>query len=187
MKLNKNLPILFLAVLSTTTAFAASSSSPLNDTKHRAVVAEEPSTESGVDWKGRPDPNQFDFGIVAGLGLVDGSAGFVLAPSISTKILKHGFIEGELNDSVSIEGQGGPVFLTGTTAFMFSAHLRWDFQRNQDWTLFGLGGVGGAAYSGHFEMYPRFGVGAFWNFGQNFGFRFEISHEQIAVGMNFPF
>jgi hypothetical protein len=50
-----------------------------------------------------------------------------------------------------------------------------------------LGGdITGDSLGNRFELYPRFGVGAFWKIGQNFNFRAELSHEFIGLGLVFP-
>jgi hypothetical protein len=37
-----------------------------------------------------------------------------------------------------------------------------------------------------FEFFPRFGIGALWNVHSLFALRGEVSHELVAVGVNFP-
>lgn len=141
------------------------------------------------DFKGPDEPSELSLGALAGLGIIDNRAGFALLGTVSKKIVHHGFIA-DITNSVSIEAEVGPLFVTGATAFAFSAHLRWDFEKDEDWTFYGLGGIGGdisgAALGDRFELFPRFGAGAMWKIGQNFNLRGEISHEFMGVGIVFP-
>ena len=89
------------------------------------------------------------------MGILDNHAGFALFPTVSKKIVHHGFIP-DITNYVSIEIQGGPLFVSGGTAFIYSAHLRWDFDQDSQWALYGLGGLGGditgAALGDDFEL-----------------------------------
>jgi|GEM_PF-875600 len=146
--------------------------------------------QSSDDFKGRLDPEEFDGGALAGMGIVDGNAGFALVGHIAHKIIRNGFIP-DLADSVSIEAQFGPIFGLGQTTLHYGAHLRWDFQQNQTWSFYALGGVGGNysnyATGGRTEFFPRLGLGAYLKIFQNFDARVEISHELVALGATFPF
>src|SRR5207244_3632515 len=78
-----------------------------------------PPTYSNVveeDWKGTPETNRFEVGVLSGLGVVDSSAGFALLPTAAAKILDHGFI-GDINNTAFIETEMGPLFLSGRTPF----------------------------------------------------------------------
>ena len=142
------------------------------------------------DWKGTPDLGDMSFGGVTGLGIIDGTAGYSLIGSLSGKIISNGFIP-SLTDSVSLEGMFGPFFMSNMTAWLYSAHLRWDFEKDSTWTFFAIGGVGGNFKSvnsnAQFEMTPRFGVGAFWKLSSQVRLRGDIAHDLIAVGVNVPF
>jgi hypothetical protein len=142
------------------------------------------------DWKGTPEPSEMSFGALTGLGIVDGEAAYALIGTASKKIVHHGFIP-DINDSVSIEGQFGPMFFSGATAWSYSAHLRWDFRKDAMWTLFAMGGVSGNIISKNsvtdFEIMPRFGVGAFWKMTDQVLLRGEVAHNLIGVGVNLPF
>src|SRR6476620_9165319 len=74
---------------------------------------------SAEDWKGTPDESSFSFGGLAGLGIIDTSAGFALLGTASQKIVRHGFIP-DIANSVSVEVAAGPVFMSGSTPFNFS-------------------------------------------------------------------
>jgi hypothetical protein len=141
------------------------------------------------DWKGAPDPSGASFGGLAGLGVVDSSGGFAVLGTASTKIAKDGWLA-DVNESVSAEGAAGAVFFSGSSVFAYSLHLRWDFKKDETWTFYALGGVGGniqgSDLGSHFELFPRFGVGTFYDAGLPFLIRGELSHELIAVGVNFP-
>jgi hypothetical protein len=143
-----------------------------------------------ADWKGPSDGSEGSFGGLAGLGIVDNSNGFSLIGTASKKVIKSGFIP-DITNPVSFEGQFGPVFLSGATAWFYSAHLRWDFEKDSIWTFYALGGLGGNILSVNsstrFELFPRFGIGAFWKVSPLVFVRGEISHELIALGINIPF
>ncbi len=142
------------------------------------------------DWKGKTESSEMSAGVLTGLGIIDGSSGYALLGTFSRKIVPHGFVP-DINNLVSIEGAIGPVFLSGVTATAYSAHLRWDFIKDSTWTFYGLGGVGGNMMSvnsvSRFEMTPRFGMGAFFRLSDLIRGRAEISHDLVAVGVNFPF
>ena len=142
------------------------------------------------DFKGKSSPNEFDVGGMTGLGVVDSSAGLAIVGTISHKIIDRGFIP-DINDAVAIEAQLGTVLFLGAGVFTYSAHLRWDFTQNADWTFYALGGLGGNITSvtlgSHFELFPRIGAGAFWKIAENFSLRAEVSHELIGVGAVIPF
>jgi hypothetical protein len=143
------------------------------------------------DWKGKPDPSQFSAGAITGMGIIDGSVGYALLGTVSKKILPQGFIS-DITNSVSIEGALGPVFLSNVTAAAYSVHLRWDFVKDINWTFYGLGGVGGSIMDdklggNRFELTPRFGVGTFFSITEVIRGRAEVSHDLIAVGVNFTF
>lgn len=176
--------LLVIALIATGTAQAASTAAP---TTAPTPVA----TDSSEDWKGQPDTSEVNLGAIAGLGIVDFNAGFTLLGTASKKIVHHGFID-EINDSVSIETELGPVFVSGTTIFSYSLHLRWDFQMNDKWTFYALGGLGGyiagsGFNSNNFVLFPRFGVGGFYRVNDLILIRGEISHEVIAAGVAIPF
>ncbi len=145
---------------------------------------------SAEDWKGSPDQSQLDFGGLAGLGIVTGVAGFVLAGTVSKKIMDHGFIP-DINNSVSVELQAGPIFVTGNTPIFYSGLMRWDFKKNADLGFYAIGGVGGftsgVGFASAATIFPRFGAGMIWDvFKGPVLVRFEISHEMTALGVVVP-
>ena len=138
------------------------------------------------DWKGKPEDSVLSLGALTGVGLVDQGSGLALFGTVSKKIVNHGFIP-EITDSVSVECALGPVFLSVGSAMIYSVHLRWDFEKDQNWTLYALGGLGGNVLSGRSELYPRFGIGAFYKMSGPLNGRVELSHEAILLGLNVPF
>jgi hypothetical protein len=147
-------------------------------------------TSSGEDWKGQSDNAEVHLGGLAGLGIfADFNAGFVLLGTASKKIIHHGFVP-DVTDSVSIETEMGPIFTQGTTAFSYSLHARWDFEMNQQWTFFAIGGaagyITGSSLNNSFALFPRFGVGSFFRVNDLILIRGEISHELIAAGVTIP-
>ncbi len=141
-------------------------------------------------WKGSLSPGGFDFGALAGVGIIDSTAGFAFVGTAAVKLMERGFAA-DLSNTPLIEVQAGPLFVSGGTSFMMNAHLRWDFNKDEQWTFYGLGGVGTQVTSrslgDRFIVYPRFGVGTLWSIQPAIRLRAEISHELIALGVNLPF
>ncbi|MFL5813675.1 MAG: hypothetical protein ACJ763_08865 [Bdellovibrionia bacterium] len=145
---------------------------------------------SSEDWKGKPEASEWAFSALTGLGIVNATPGFAIMGAAARKILDQGFVP-DINNSVWIETELGPVFAKGSAAFQFSGHLRWDFVRNEDWTFYALGGFGGSVtgqkLGDKFEFYPRFGAGALWKIFADFNVRGEVSHELVVLGAQFEF
>jgi hypothetical protein len=188
----KWLPLLALTVFAALPANAAGTSAPVAKpdtyTSHESTK-----TTAGVgeDWKGQPSTSQGSFSGLLGLSVLDDyRPAFALIGAASKKIIDRGFVP-DVNDSVSIEVEMGPAFALGGVAFVYSAHLRWDFIYNSDWTFYALGGLGGSVqgdtFGNHFILLPRIGAGAIWSITEAIGIRAELSHELIVVGATFPF
>ncbi len=141
------------------------------------------------DWKGKADTHDFSAGFLTGLGIVDSKAGVSVLGTVSRKIVEPGFAP-DINNGVSIELEAGPLFTSGSSTFFYSAHLRWDFRKSEDFVLYALGGLAGftssSALGNPFEFFPRFGVGTLWKVHDLFSIRAEASHELVAAGLNFP-
>lgn len=142
------------------------------------------------DFKGEPPATEVTFGALGGLGIINSRAGFSLLGTAAKKIVNKGFAP-DINNQVFIEVQAGPMFLSGGPAFVYSAHLRWDFPKDEQWTLYALGGLGGYAtgadLGSQWLLFPRFGVGAMMYLNDNLSLRAEVSHELIATGVSFAF
>lgn len=142
-------------------------------------------------WKGPADNAEVHFGALTGLGIIDFNPGFVLLGTASKKIVKNGFVPDDITNSVSIETALGPLFVASTAVFSYSLHLRWDFEKNQNWTFYALGGAGGyiagdSFGSNNFMLFPRFGIGTFFRVNDLLLIRGEVSHELIAAGVAIP-
>ena len=138
------------------------------------------------DWKGESEASVLSVGGLTGLGLVRGSSGLVLLGTVSKKIVNRGFVP-DISNSVSLEGQVGPTLFAGVTNWMYSVHLRWDFEKDRNWNLFALGGLGGNAGGNSSELAPNFGVGALWKMAGPLNIRFQLTHNLIVAGVNVPF
>jgi hypothetical protein len=129
------------------------------------------------------------FGVSAGMGLIDTRIGFVIIPNISHRIVTEGFIPDIVNP-VFLEFMFGPFLAEGTTSWIYSGHLRWDFVKNAKWTWFALGGLGGNlmknSLADRLAIHPRFGIG-FMREYETFIVRGDFSHEQITFGFAYPF
>jgi hypothetical protein len=175
------------------TAVGNSSQKPDTYPSHDMGRGDSTRTSAGVgeDWKGQPSSSQGSFSAMLGMAVLDDyRPAFALIGAASKKIIDRGFVP-DLNDSVSIEAELGPVFALGGTALFYSAHLRWDFVYNPTWTFYALGGLAGSVqgdtFGNHFVLLPRLGAGALCTITDAVGVRFELSHELIVVGATFPF
>jgi hypothetical protein len=141
------------------------------------------------DWKGPTDTYDNEFGAMTGLGIVDGTPTYALLGTAARRIVPKGFIP-DINNSVWIEGEAGPFFVYGTGFFSYSAHLRWDFRKDEEWTLYALAGVAGHvtpdALGSKFELFPRVALGGILNIAAPCALRFELSHEWVTFGVLFP-
>lgn len=177
----------------TAPAVGSALSSSSGEQAHPAIDPGEVPQASPVsteDWKGKSPTNELEVGGLTGLGIFGNQAGYSVLGTIAKPITRRGFVS-DVNDSVSIEGAAGAIFVAGTGAFMYGAHLRWDFQKDSTWTFYALGGVGGfiapsSISTTQFLLFPRFGAGVLAHVWDNFAIRGEISHELIGVGVVFP-
>jgi len=149
-----------------------------------------PTTSSHEDYKSFNPGHTLTLGVSGGLGLVDTTEGFTLIGSAGARLVPDGFIPDIVNP-VFLEAQFGPMFARGSTIWMYSTHLRWDFVKDSVWTLFALGGFGGnisdnKVLGDRVAFHPRFGIGAFYDVG-SIVFRFDFSHELVTAGVSFPF
>lgn len=149
----------------------------------RSVLAAEPARHE--DWKGPSPAPKFYFGGLAGMGVLDTAIGFSLLGTAAIRLVERGFAN-DINNQVFLEGQAGPVFFRGLTAFQYHVHLRWDFNKNEDWTFYAIGGLGGILATGRTVFYPHFGVGAMWHVFARFSLRAELSHEFTGMGVVVP-
>ncbi len=141
-------------------------------------------------WKGPPAPRNFTLGVLTGMGIRDGSTGFSLMGNAGFKIAHEGFLP-DVNDQAFIETEMGALWVSAGSAFTYSLHLRWDFERDATWTFFAMGGLGGTitgqALGSSWRLAPRFGAGAFWRLDPKFHVRFEIAADVIGTGINVEF
>ncbi|MBC7387563.1 MAG: hypothetical protein H7301_15535 [Cryobacterium sp.] len=148
-----------------------------------------PTVATHEDYKSYQPNNNFTMGASGGFGLVDTHGGFSLIGNVATKIVKDGWVPDIVNP-VFLEVEFGPIFTSGATFWEYSAHFRWDFVKDRNWTLFALGGFGGSIadnkWGDRVAVHPRFGVGAFYSLDA-LDLRFEFSHELITAGISLPF
>ena len=127
---------------------------------------------------------------MAGLGFIDSGVGFLVTGNVAKKLLDHGFIP-DINNQVFVEVELGPLFIKGTTAFDYSLQLRWDFNKDPEWTFYAIGGVGGtimgSTLSDQAPVFFRFGLGAFWHIAPVISLRAQVSHEAIVTGVSVAF
>lgn len=141
-------------------------------------------------WKGEIPSNQYTGGFMGGLGLIDPKIGFIWSFNIARKIVDKGFVP-DIANCAFVELQAGPDFVAGHTAFVYSAHVRWDFIYDLDWTYYALGGLGGnitgAELGDRAMLFPRIALGAMRRLDHRMHLRGEISHEMMTIGLGFNF
>jgi hypothetical protein len=188
--MRKQILSLMVIALSFSSLAAQAESSPPVIQSRPANVTPVTSVTSGEDWKGASEKSDWSAAALMGLGIVNATPGFAIMGAVARKIVDRGFVP-DINDSVWIEAELGPVIAKGSAAFQFSGHLRWDFVQNEDWTFYALGGFGGSStgekLGDKFEFYPRFGAGALWKIFADFNVRGEVSHELVVLGAQFEF
>jgi hypothetical protein len=137
------------------------------------------------DFKGTPPKGDVDVSALVGAAPVGGTVGLGLEVLASRKLLSQGFAP-EINNQVAIELGVGPVFQAAGTSFLYSLNLRWDFHKDENWTFFGLGGLGGLATCKGCDpslvVWPHAGVGVIRNINEVVGIRCEVSGQMIAIG-----
>jgi hypothetical protein len=146
--------------------------------------------EEQVDWQWPGRTEVWTLGVLPGLATINSNTGFALQFAGAYRMIEKGFAP-DISNQVFVELQGGPFTTSRGSAFLYSAHLRWDFMLNQDWIFYGLGGLGGnkqgADLGNQFQLLPRFGVGALLNLERQthlpLDLRGELSRELIAVGV----
>jgi len=143
---------------------------------------------SSKPWQGARPAHRFSVGTLAGIGITGAFGGPTLLANAGFVIMPEGLVP-DMNNQLLIEIEAGPQFLPGSVLMPFSGHVRWDFHYDDFWTFYALGGIGGvikdSSYASQWELFPRFGVGAFWHFFVNFSFRAELSHEFVGLGVAF--
>lgn len=139
-------------------------------------------------WKGKLSDRDWEVGGIAGLALVEPNYGISLQAQISKRIFPDGWVE-DITNPVSIEISAGPAFVKGHSPFTMATQLRWDFERDEDWTLFAVGGLGaqftGVELGDRSLVHLRFGVGAFKRLDERMRLRMEASHEVLGVGVTY--
>jgi hypothetical protein len=148
------------------------------------------SESSSEPWKGPPAEENFTAGAMAGAGFSNVNAGFLVLGTAAIKIVNRGFAD-EIDDQVFVEAAAGPLVSGLGTDVVYSVHLRWDFQRDDNLSLYAVGGFGGVlvtqAIRGPSLIYPRFGLGLFYSIQGNLSLRAELSREWITAGVSFKF
>lgn len=181
--------VLFIFSLPARAADAQGSAPPV------ATTAAKPSTPvAGEPWKGTTTVRPFEAGLMSGVSIYGNRGVWSVLPSAAFLLKDRAFIA-DLDNRVWAELQAGPAFFSaGTTthaAFQYSLHLRWDFNYNETWTFYGLGGFSGYGFpsslGGAFTFHPRFGAGAEYQTKSPLMIRGEVSAEFIGLGAAFNF
>jgi len=148
------------------------------------------------DFKEQDRPEKLTLGVMTGMGIVDGMGGLGLYTVDGFRIVDHGFVN-EISNQVFAElGLGTQFFGDGiVSSVMYSAHFRWDFHRDSEWTYFALGGLSGASAEvragkdddsrTRWNLAPRFGIGLFRTINESIRIRAEISHDLLVGGVSF--
>lgn len=153
-----------------------------------SILRAEAQEQTDWQWPGRTE--NWTLGVLPGVATINSSTGFALQFAGAYRIIEKGFAP-DISNQVFVELQAGPFTTSRGSAFLYSAHLRWDFMLNGDWTFYGLGGLGGnkqgEELGSQFQLLPRFGVGALLNLERQthlpLDLRGELSRELIAIGV----
>lgn len=149
------------------------------------------------NWKGKPPPGQWMLGGTLGPAIYGSDVRMSFLGSAAVLIKEQGLLD-DVNDQLWFEGQAGMIFLPGSNPLRFNAHLRWDFHKDLDVTLFATGGVGmilsgvgvdklGITRSYDFLINPRFGLGMFWHIFSPLSMRLELTHDYLGAGLAMTF
>ncbi len=178
---------LFCVSVVAANAFAADEAPTVQATPSAPLVRAVPMATPEL-WKGKLSDRDWEVGGIAGLALVEPNYGISLQAQISKRLFADGWVE-DITNPVSIEISAGPAFVKGHSPFILSTQLRWDFERDEDWTLFAIGGLGaqftGVELGDRSLVHLRFGVGAFRRLDERLRLRMEASHEILGVGVTY--
>jgi len=145
-------------------------------------------TSNFNDWKGKPSDKEWNLAPLTGLSIFDGKAGMAILGAFAKKVSHEGFVP-DINDQVFLEIVLGPLLIDSETAFFSSIHVRWDFQFDDFWRFYSVGGVGnhitGDALGKVFRVFPRFGAGVLMSLSDDLDLRAELSHEVSLIGFSF--
>jgi hypothetical protein len=151
-------------------------------------------TEVSEPWKGHTETRPFELGLMAG-GSIYGSEFNWSSLAAVAYLLKDKAFAPDLNNRILIELEIGPTFFStvnsNQTGFQYSTHLRWDFNYNETWAFYALGGFSGfglpKSLGGAFTFHPRFGVGVEYQTKTPLLLRGEVSAEFMGLGVAFNF
>ena len=135
-------------------------------------------------WKTYSESSSVLISSLAGLGFVGSRAGPSFLFNGSYQFLPEGLIPG-IADAFSLETGLGFCLPVHPPAF-YALHLRWDFEKDGDWTFYAVGGMGGAPSASVLSFAPHFGVGGFWKGLKIPQVRFEFSSRMLGAGVGFP-
>ena len=168
-------------------AFAADETPTVQATSSAPAVRSVPMA-TPENWKGKLSDRDWEVGGIAGLALIEPNYGIALQAQISKRLFSEGWVE-DITNPVAIEISFGPAFVKGHAPFTLATQLRWDFERDQEWTFFAVGGLGaqftGAELGDRSLVHLRFGVGAFKQLDERLRLRMEASHEVLGVGVTY--
>ena len=137
------------------------------------------------DWKGRSPDSNVTLSPMFGAAFRETGVGIAVAGSAAIRLLEHGFIP-DINNQVFLETQLGGIFFPNRDVFSYAAQLRWDFVKDDRFTVFAVGGLGGRIGGGAWNIFPRFGVGMMVAVARSFDLRFDFTQDALMTGLSFP-
>jgi hypothetical protein len=151
-------------------------------------------TFASEDWKGHTETSPIEIGALTGFGIEGSDTSWSVLGTAAYLLVPQGWAT-DIDNRVWVEGELGPSFFdnggAAHSALQYAADLRWDFTLNEEWTFYGLGGLGGFVlpdYLGRgFTVHPRFGVGAEYQTKTSIMFRGEVASDLLALGIAFNF
>lgn len=138
-------------------------------------------------------PRDVSFGV--GINFFDS---FGMHGKYGYRLLDNRKFIADFSNAVYLEGGAGVTFYgkvgdkTNVTGFDLLASLRWDFQYNSVFTLFGSAGFGYNIVSNSAakevrggNLFPAVGAGAFYNIDKNLAARFDLSWQFLGIGITY--
>jgi len=149
---------------------------------------------AGEPWKGHTEVRPVEVGMLFGGAIFGTELNWSALSTVAYLIEDRAFVP-DLDNRIWVELEIGPTFFStrnsNQTGLQYSTHLRWDFNYNETWTLYALGGISGfglpKALGSSFTLHPRFGVGAEYQTKAALLFRGEVSAEFLGVGIGLNF
>jgi opacity protein-like surface antigen len=153
-------------------------------------LAHAQTAQSQEPWKGASPQTDGTLTVMPGMSINGTDVELAIVGAAAKRIIERGFVP-DINDQVFLEVMLGPSITGDFTAWFYGVNLRWDFHYNEDWGIYGLGGLGGVIVDANVgndtSVHPRFGVGYLKALGSSMKFRAEAQSDFVGAGLMFLF